>query len=141
MLNFHKLRATTPDPAIILIRVMVGGVFLSEGIQKWLYPASRGAGRFAKIGLPAPELLGMFVGTTEILCGLLVLVGLMTRFAVLPLLAIMAVALLSTKLPILLADGVWEVLHAARTDVCMVLGCLFLLYKGAGNRSLDVTPR
>ncbi len=44
MFNFHKLRATISDPAIILIRLMVDGVFLSEGIQKWLYPASRGAG-------------------------------------------------------------------------------------------------
>lgn len=116
---------------------MVGGVFLSEGLQKWLFPAVRGAGRFAKIGLPNPELLGHLVGTLEVLCGLLVLLGLLTRLAVLPLLGIMAVALLSTKLPILLADGLWEVLHAARTDSCMVLGSLFLLWRGSGAYALD----
>lgn len=133
----QKMLATTPDRAILLIRLMVGGVFLSEGLQKWLFPAARGAGRFAKIGLPNPEFLGYFVGSVETLCGALVLFGLLTRLAVLPLLGIMAVALLSTKLPILLEKGVWELAHEVRTDVCMVLGSLFLLLRGSGAGSLD----
>lgn len=125
------------DPAFLLIRLMVGGVFFSEGLQKWLFPADRGAGRFAEIGLPAPELLGAGVGSLEVACGALVLLGLLTRLAVLPLLGIMAVALLSTKLPILREKGLWEVLHAARTDFCMILGCLFLLWRGGGSPSCD----
>lgn len=135
----HKLLATTPDRSLILIRILVGFVFLSEGLQKWLFPAARGAGRFAKIGLPAPELLGYLVGSLETLCGLLVLLGLLTRLAVLPLLGIMLVALLSTKLPILLEKGFWELAHEARTDLCMVLGSLYLLIKGSGGWSLDQT--
>lgn len=128
---------TTPDRSILLIRLMVGGVFLSEGLQKWLFPAVRGAGRFTKIGLSNPEFWGCLVGSVEILCGLLVLLGLLTRVAVVPLLVIMATALFSTKLPILLEKGIWELLHAARTDVCMVLGSLFLLWRGSGAPSID----
>jgi DoxX-like protein len=72
-------RSTAPR-AVILIRLLVGAVFLSEGIQKFLFPDQLGAGRFVKIGLPMPELLGPFVGTFEILCGSLVLLGLLTRW-------------------------------------------------------------
>lgn len=98
---------TSAPPSTILIRLLAGGIFLSEGIQKFLDPARLGAGRFAKIGLPAAEFLGPFVGVVEISCGLLVLLGLLTRLAALPLLAVMAVALLTTKLPILLGHGFW----------------------------------
>ena len=90
-----------------------------------------------KIGLPWPELLGPFVGSFEIVCGALVLVGLFTRLAVLPLLTIMAVALYSTKLPILLKSGFWKMAHEARTDFSMTLGALFLLIVGAGAWSVD----
>ena len=120
-----------------LIRWMVGAVFLSEGLQKWLFPASRGAGRFEKIGLPFPELLSYFVGATEMVCGALLLVGLFARLAVLPLLAVMAVALASTKLPILLEEGFWQAAHDARTDLCMTIGSIFILIMGAGRWSLD----
>lgn len=100
---------------------MVGLVFLSEGIQKWLQPEIRGAGRFERIGLPTPELLGSLVGTTEIVCGLLLVIGFYARAAAVPLLTIMAIALFSTKLPILIHDGFWEAAHATRTDFCMTL--------------------
>lgn len=116
---------------------MVGGVFVSEGIQKFLLASEVGAGRFAKIGLPAPEVLAPFVGSVEILCGTLVLLGAWTRFAVLPLLAIMAVALVTTKLPILQQSGFWKMAHDARTDFSMTLGSLFLFVAGAGPWSWD----
>lgn len=116
---------------------MVGGVFLSEGIQKFLFAAEVGAGRFGKIGLPNPELLGPLVGGCEIACGTLVLLGLFTRLAVLPLLTIMVVAILSTKIPILVESGFWKMAHAARTDFSMTLGSLFLLITGSGPWSLD----
>lgn len=128
----------TDAPAIvILVRLMVGAVFLSEGIQKFLFPDQLGTGRFLKIGLPMPELLGPFVGTFEIVCGSLVLLGLITRLAVIPLLVIMAVALVTTKWPILLNQGFWAAAHEARTDWSMFLGALFLLIVGAGPWSLD----
>jgi putative oxidoreductase len=121
----------------LLIRLMVGVVFLSEGIQKFLFPAIRGTGRFEKIGLPAPEFLGTFVGSTEILCGILILLGLFTRLAAIPTLIIMIVAILTTKLDILANQGIWEMLHAARTDWAMLLGSIFLIIKGGGFASAD----
>jgi putative oxidoreductase len=100
--------------AVILVRLMVGAVFLSEGIQKFMVPAEVGAGRFAKIGLPSPEFFGPFVGGFEITCAILVLLGLFTRLAVVPLLTIMAVAFFSTKLPILVNSGFWKMAHEGR---------------------------
>jgi putative oxidoreductase len=123
--------------AVVLIRLMVGGVFLSEGIQKFLFVADVGAGRFAKIGIPAPETLASIVGGFEILCGVCVLLGLFTRLAVLPLIAIMITAIVTTKVPILMNDGLWKMAHEARTDWSMLLGSLFLLIVGAGPWSVD----
>lgn len=112
-------------------------MFLSEGIQKFLFADQLGAGRFLKIGLPMPEFLGPLVGTFEILCGGLVLLSLFTRLAVVPLLVIMAVALTSTKIPILMVQGFWAMAHEARTDWSMTLGALCLLVVGAGPWSVD----
>jgi len=121
----------------LFIRLMVGTVFLSEGIQKFLFPEELGAGRFAKIGLPNPEFLGPFVGSFEIVCGSMVLLGLFTRVASIPLIIIMLVALMATKAKILANDGFWEMMHASRTDWAMLLGGIFLLIKGGGRWSID----
>lgn len=51
----------------------MGAVFLSEGIQKFLFPQQLGTGRFTKIGIPMPEFTASFVGVTEIVCGALLL--------------------------------------------------------------------
>lgn len=133
----RKFINTDHSKTTILIRLMVGVVFLSEGIQKFLFPEAVGAGRFAKIGLPEPELLANFVGAFEILCGCLLLLGLFTRLAAIPLIMIMLVALISTKVPILSQDGFWEMLHASRTDWAMLIGSVFLLIRGGGWLSVD----
>ena len=145
-----KFTATTAPAAVVLIRLMVGGIFLSEGIQKFLYPVELAAGRFAKIGLPWPEVMGPFVGCVEVVCGLLVLFGFLTRLAVVPLIITMCVALVSIKVPILLGQeflgftlrplpryGFWSMMHESRNDLCMLLGSIFLLVVGAGRLSLD----
>lgn len=123
--------------AILLIRILVGWVFLSEGIQKFLFPAQLGVGRFEKIGIPAPHLMAPLVGTVEIVCGCLLLFGLFARLATIPLLGVISVAILTTKIPMLAKAGVWAMLHEARTDFSMVLGLTFLLIAGAGSLSLD----
>ncbi|NEM98358.1 DoxX family protein [Pontibacter burrus] len=135
----YKLIKTDSARTTILIRLMVGAVFLSEGIQKFLFPDVRGAGRFAKIGLPAPEILGSFVGTFEIACGTLILLGLLTRLATIPLIIIMLVALATTKTELFSNEGFWAMLHGSRTDWSMLLGSIFLLIKGAGYYSADHT--
>ena len=134
---FKRIRQTDNFMSTLLIRLMVGMVFLSEGVQKFLFPAIRGIGRFEKIGLPSPEFLGPFVGTFEMVCGTLVLIGLFTRLAAIPLIAIMIVALYTTKADIFLNDGFWAMMHAARTDWSMLLGSIFLLIKGGGSWSFD----
>lgn len=137
----YHLRRTQAPAAVILIRVMVGAVFVSEGIQKFLYPESVGAGRFESIGFPAPQWFAGLVACFEIVCGAAVLVGWWTRLAVLPLIAIMLVALATTKLPIFLDQGFWKMAHDARTDWSMLLGSFFLFVVGAGPLSADRLAR
>lgn len=127
--------------AIVLIRILVGWVFLSEGIQKFLYPAALGVGRFAKIGIPAPQVMAPFVGGVEILFGALVVLGLFTRLATIPLLITIIVAILTTKVPFLMKHGLWAALHESRADISMLLGLIFLLIVGAGSISLDARLR
>ena len=92
-----------------MVRLMVGLiVFLPEGIQKLVFPEVLGAGRFANIGIPFPEVMGAFVGTVEIVCGALIILGLFTRLAAIPLIFIMVVAITSTKLPIWAGHDIWH---------------------------------
>lgn len=123
--------------SVLLIRLAVGGVFLSEGIQKFLFPEALGFGRFAKIGIPVPGFTAPFVGMVEVVCGLLLIIGLFTRWATIPLIIDMTVAILTTKVTILRTNGFWAMAHEARTDYTMVLGCVFLLITGAGFLSVD----
>ncbi|HYL14608.1 MAG TPA: DoxX family protein [Terriglobales bacterium] len=123
--------------AILLIRILVGWVFLSEGIQKFLFPEALGVGRFTKIGIPLPQLMAPFIGVTEIICGGLLLAGLFTRLACVPLLIDICVALYSTKIVTFMKNGFWGTLHEARTDVSMLLGLVFLLVVGGGTLALD----
>lgn len=138
---FERIIHTKPSKTTILIRLIVGAVFLSEGMQKFLFPALRGAGRFEKIGLPSPEFLGSFVGFFEILCGTLVLMGLFTRLASIPLIIIMLVAIATTKTEVLAEKGFWEMLHGSRTDWSMLLGSIFLVIEGGGYWSVDAKLR
>ncbi len=122
---------------LLLLRVFVGWVFMSEGIQKLLYPAALGVGRFAKIGIPAPQFTGPFVGIVETVCGCLVIVGLFTSWAVIPLLIDIGVAISTTKVPMLMHQGFWAAMHEARTDFSMLLGLIAILLLGSGRFSLD----
>jgi len=121
----------------LIPRLIVGLVFLSEGIQKFLYPDIVGVGRFAKIGFENPEFLAYFVAVFEIISGSMVLIGLMTRLSAVPLLIIMFTALIYTKIPILTDQGFWYMAHTARTDFAMTMLLIFLLIYGPGKFSAD----
>src|SRR5437879_2205798 len=95
--NVDSTCAGRTAKAVLLIRVLVGWVFLSEGIQKFLFPDTLGVGRFIKIGIPWPQGMAPFVAVVEIVCGTLLLLGLLTRLATIPLLLDICVALYSTK--------------------------------------------
>jgi uncharacterized membrane protein YphA (DoxX/SURF4 family) len=136
--------------ANVLIRFVVGGVFLNEGILKFLEPDTLGAGRFANIGLPHPDFLGPFVGTFETVCGAMLILGLLTRLAAVPLLIVMCVSIFTIKIPILFGHsylgfsltklphyGFLSMVHEARTDFAMWFGLVFLLITGPGRWSAD----
>ena len=147
----ERILQTRDDWSTLLIRLAVGLiVFFPEGLQKLLFPAILGAGRFAAIGIPWPEVLGPFVGVVEIVCGAAIILGLLTRLAVIPLMIVLIVAVLSTKVPILLGHGFlifnlphinrygfWSMEHEARLDLCMLLACGYLLVAGSGAGSID----
>jgi uncharacterized membrane protein YphA (DoxX/SURF4 family) len=132
-----KILATINDNRSLLIRLVVGLIFLSEGIQKYLFPELLGTGRFIKIGFSHPEFLAYFTGTFEIICGALVLFGLFTRIASIPLFIIMIIAFIAAKWPILTDKGFWSMAHEYRTDYALTLLLLYLIIYGSGKWSID----
>lgn len=119
------------------VRAIVGWIFFSEGIQKFLFPEALGVGRFVKIGIPMPTFTAPFVGVVEIVGGALLIAGLATRLAAIALFIDIAVAIASTKIPVLVHKGFWAAAHEARTDLAMAFSLVFLLWCGAGAWSLD----
>ena len=130
----------SPAP-LLLVRGVAGFVFLLEGILKFVSPDKLGVGRFVKIGIPSPEVLAPFVGVVEIACGLLIVFGLLTRPAALALIIDMVVAIATTKVPILLHAGFWDMAHEARLDFAMLASSSVLLTVGAGDHSIDAWLR
>jgi uncharacterized membrane protein YphA (DoxX/SURF4 family) len=140
--------ATDAPPATILIRLMAGAVFLSEGLLKFVY-TNQGVGRFTKLGFPFPDMTATGVALFEIIGGLLLIVGLYTRLVALGFSIEMVVAMLTTKISLYLGTsplplpaappkvGIWAVLHETRSDWAQLLTCLFLVIVGAGVLSLD----
>jgi len=139
---------TTGPKSILLLRLMAGGVFFWEGILKFVY-VNQGVGRFTKLGMPYPHFTAGFVGWLEIVGGLMLLSGLMTRLIAIPFVVEMIVAILSTKVslyfgtsplplpPALPQVGAWAVLHEIRSDYAQIMTVAFLLVSGPGPWSLD----
>jgi putative oxidoreductase len=139
--------ATAPT-ATVLLRLMAGGVFLWEGILKFVF-ANQGVGRFTKLGFPAPALTANFVGGLEIVGGLLLIAGLLTRVIAVPFIIEMIVAMVSTKVSMYLGTsplplppvppqiGLWAVLHEIRSEYAQLMVVMFLLLAGPGRWSLD----
>jgi putative oxidoreductase len=144
-ISLAQLTATRASGAVVLIRLYVGLIFLGEGVLKFLRPDALGPGRFDKAGIPASTFFAYFDGVFEIGCGVLILVGLLTRLAAVPMIVDMIGALAITKLPILWGNaplypkegGFWDFFHEGRLEVAMLCGSVFLLIVGAGAYSLD----
>jgi len=133
---FTGIIHTDDSKTTLLIRLMVGAVFLSEGIQKFLFPDVLGVGRFIKIGIIYPEFFAPFIGIVEIVGGVLLLLGLLTRIASVFLFINICVAIITTKYP-MLHNSFWTFAHESRVDFCMFIGTLFLIIKGGGYWSFD----
>jgi len=152
---FFNALSTKASGWVMFIRLSLVLVFIPEGIQKLIHPDVLGTGRFLKMGIPYAEFTGPFVGWVEIICGTLILLGLLTRFAAIPLIITMLVAIIATKFPILMGHdwivtdtivfyvrelktyGFWSFMHETRTDWAMLMCSLYLLAVGAGGWSLD----
>jgi putative oxidoreductase len=140
--------ATTAPRATVLIRLMAGAVFLSEGILKFVY-TNQGIGRFTKLGFPFPDAIATFVGAFEIIGGLFLIAGFFTRVVSIGFSIEMIVAMLTTKITLFLGTsplplpaappktGIWAVLHETRSDWAQLVCCVFLIIVGAGAMSLD----
>jgi putative oxidoreductase len=148
LLDWIFVPPDTAPRSTLLVRVMAGSVFLSEGILKFVY-TNQGVGRFTKLGLPFPDLTANFVASLEIVGGLLLITGLLTRAIAIPFIIEMIVAILSTKISLYLGTsplplppappkiGFWAVAHEIRSDYAQIVSCAFLLIVGAGPWSLD----
>ncbi|MFI5089060.1 MAG: DoxX family protein [Terriglobales bacterium] len=138
IVRFFFSKLGTQAPAIVLIRIAVGLIFATQGILKCMDP-NMGVNRFTRIGFPHPWFTAHFVGAFEIVCGCLVLVGLFTRLAAVPLLVIISTAIATTKIPELArpAQGLWFMVSDARTDFAMACCLIFLIISGPGLLSID----
>jgi putative oxidoreductase len=148
VINWFIHPPVTGPSAILIIRLMAGGVFFWEGILKFVY-TNQGVGRFTKLGFPFPETTAHLVAIGEIVGGLLLMVGLLTRITAFYFIIQMLVAVLSTKIDLYFGTsplplppappkmGLWAVFHEIRSDYAQILTCLFLVLEGPGRRSLD----
>lgn len=151
MKNFYSwlIHPPTDGPkSTLFLRLMAGGVFFWEGLLKFVY-VNQGIGRFTKLGIPFPHFSAAFIGYLEIVGGLLLLSGLLTRLIAIPFVFEMIVAILSTKISLYLGTsplplppappqvGFWAVLHEIRSDWAQILTVLFLMVNGPGKWSLD----
>lgn len=128
---------TVNDNRAILIRIVVGLVFLTEGIQKFLFPDLLGPGRFEKIGFSDPAFWAYFTATFEIICGTCILIGFIVRVAAIPLLIVMLTAFITTKWPLLINKGFWVFAHEYRTDFAMTLLLIYLLIYNGGKLAIS----
>ncbi len=137
-LRLRVIRPAWHSRSILFVRLAVALIFLTQGILKYMDP-NMGVNRFTKIGFPHPYFTAHFAGTFEMICGVLVVVGLVTRLAAVPLLVVICTAIATTKIPELFRpnQGFWFMVSDARTDFAMLMSLLFLLCAGAGSWSFD----
>ena len=144
-MTLHQFTPTRASGAVVLIRAYVGVIFAGEGVLKFLQPDALGPGRFIKAGIPGGTVLAYLDGIFEIGCGLMILAGLLTRLATLPMIVDMLGALVITKVPLLWSHaplypkegGFWDFFHEGRLEVAMLCGSVFLLIVGSGALSFD----
>lgn len=144
-ISLAQVTATRASGAVVLIRLYVGLIFVGEGILKFLRPETLGSGRFEKAGIPAGAFFANLDGVFEIICGVMILAGLLVRLATLPMIVDMIGALVITKVPLLWGSaplypkegGFWDFFHEGRLKIAMLCGSIFLLIVGAGGYSLD----
>ena len=133
----ERIIATDRNRTFLLIRIMVGFFFFVGGILKFIYPELQPTGYFQNFGSSAADTIVTLITSVEVLCGFMILGGLFTRIAVIPLLISILVMIFAGKLSIFFEEGFWLMAHLSRVDFAMFLGCVFLLINGSGYWSVD----
>ncbi len=148
LIDWMLFPADSAPRSTVLVRCMAGAVFFWEGILKFVY-ANQGVGRFTKLGIPFPGPTAHFVAVLEIVGGVLLVSGFLTRVTAVPFIVEMIVAMLSTKISLYLGTsplplppsppqiGAWAVLHEIRSEYAQIMSALFLLIAGPGPWSVD----
>jgi putative oxidoreductase len=133
-----QILSTEDDNKIIIVRLIVGLIFMSEGIQKYMIVTMMGPAFFKEIGFDYPMFWAYFTGAFEISCALLILFGFLTRMASIPLIIIMITALITTKLPLLAIKGFLTFAHEYTTEFSLTMLLILLLIFGGGRWSVDL---
>jgi putative oxidoreductase len=122
------------DLGPLLMRAGIGTVFAVHGWQKFDGGVSNFAAYLDSLGVPLPEVVAWLQVLAEGVGGLLLVAGLLTRLVVLPLIAIMAGAILLVKVDVgfVVADAT-----GAAYETALLAGLLGLLFIGPGRMSLD----
>src|ERR1700742_3539383 len=144
-ISLTQLTATRASSAVVLIRFYVGLIFVGEGVLKFLREDPLGPGRFIKAGIPGGEALAYLDGVFEIGCGLLILAGLLTRLATIPMIVDMVGALTITKVPLLWGNAplypqegsIGGLFHEGRREIGCFAPSFFPPIVGAASLSLD----
>jgi putative oxidoreductase len=116
----------------LALRLSLGAVFLGTGWGK-LHNLGQVTSFFTELGIPFPAVQAPLVSGIELVGGTLILLGLFTRLATLPLMAVMTCAILTAKRPDI--DGIRSLL--AFDEFTYLAGFLWLFVAGAGKASLD----
>ncbi|TVR30452.1 MAG: DoxX family protein [Balneolaceae bacterium] len=132
-----RILTTEPNKTFFLIRFMVGAFFLIGGVLKFSYPELRETGFFQNFEIMSAGTIATIIASLEVICGLMIMAGLFTRVAAIPLLLIISFTVIVGKFPIISEEGFWLMAHISRIDFAMFLGCTFLFINGSGFWSLD----
>jgi putative oxidoreductase len=116
----------------LLARVAIGVVFIGTGWGK-LHNLDKITSFFTELGIPAPGLNAVVASSAELVCGILLLVGLFTRLAAVPLVVVMIVAIVTAKRGDI--NGLSDLLGFVETLYIVLFA--WLATAGAGPISLD----
>lgn len=122
-----------PEYGIAILRIVLGTVFAAHGAQKLFQFGLEGlAGGFASMGIPLPTVAAAAVIATELLGGIALIVGALSRLVAVPLAATMLVATLLVHLPagFFAPDGV-------EFTLTLMAGSLAILFAGPGALAVD----
>jgi len=135
LVPLHRLSGVVP----VALRVVTGLVLAAHGWQKLteMGPAEFGNGMLAGLGVPAPVLFGYLVTYLELIGGVLLIAGLLTRVLALLFTVQLVLATLLVKVDLGLIAPSGAPLPGAELDLVLIAACVALVILGPGRPSVD----